>query len=58
VTDLLKNLIEAWDEMDRASASVLTAQPSSMTERADRLEKARLKMRDVIHTYAVHGVGA
>lgn len=42
-------LFDAWDEMDRAAQRIQTAQAADITAAAERLEAARLKMRDALH---------
>lgn len=42
-------LFDAWEEMDRASQRIQTAQAANITAAAERLEAARLKMRELLH---------
>lgn len=42
-------LMDAFDALDSAAQRVLVAQPSTMTEAAANLDRARLAMRAVIH---------
>ncbi len=43
-------ICKAWDELDRAAQGVITALPFQMTEASERLDKARLKMREIINS--------
>jgi hypothetical protein len=44
----LDALYTAWDAMDSAAQRILTASPTQMTEAAERLEKARLRMGEAL----------
>lgn len=41
-------LMNAFDVLDGAAQRVIVAQPFQMTEAAERLDGARLKMREVL----------
>lgn len=56
--ELFAPVIMAWNDMDNAAQRVLTAQPFQMTEAADRLNKARLALREAIQKYDRQLVGA
>lgn len=42
------SLYEAWTAMDQASQRILTAQPATMTGAAERLEAARVALREIV----------
>jgi hypothetical protein len=56
VDDHLDRLLAVWDTMDNAAQAIATSLPDQMTASAERLESARLKMREVLQAavLAVH----
>lgn len=44
-------VMEAWDDMDNAAQRVQVALPSQMTAAVERLDIARIRMRNALHAF-------